>query len=91
MGSAGENLESKNTLSEDDQTYIRERVEQHLQYLENQERKRVGARVFCVACGAHGRVPLRRWHNSYICNDCWKILQKVGEDRFIKALKGEEE
>ena len=88
MGSDGENLVNENTLSEDDQTYIHERVEQ---YLENQKRKRTGARVFCVACGAHGRVPLRRWHNSYICNDCWKILQRVGEDQFIKALKGEEE
>lgn len=81
MESAGENLVN-------DQDYIHERVEQ---YLENQKRKRVGARVFCVACGAHGRVPLRRWHNSYICNDCWKILQKVGEEKFLKALKGEEE
>ena len=88
MGSDGENLESKNTLSEDDQNYIHERVEQ---YLENRKRKRTGARVFCVACGAHERVPLRRWHNSYICNNCWKILQKVGEEKFIKALKGEEE
>lgn len=88
MDSAGENLESKNTLSDDDQNYIHERVDR---YLENQKRKRVGAIVFCVACGAHGRVPLRRWHNSYICNDCWKILQKVGEEKFLKALKGEEE
>lgn len=88
MGSDGENLESKKTLSEDDQTYIHERVDR---YLENQKRKRVGARVFCVVCGAHGRVPLRRWHNSYICNDCWKILQRVGEEKFLKALKGEEE
>lgn len=87
MENAGENLVSEKMLSEDDQTYIHERVEQ---YLENRKRKRAGARVFCVACGAHGRVPLRRWHNSYICNDCWKILQKVGEDQFIKALKGEE-
>lgn len=89
MGSDGENLESKNALSEDDQNYIHERVKEHLEYFKKQ--KRTGARVFCVACGAHGRVPLRRWHNSYICNDCWKILQKVGEEKFIKALKGEEE
>ena len=45
--------------------------------------ERKGARVFCVRCGSTGqRTPLRRWHNSYICNECWKILKVVGEEEF---------
>ena len=48
-----------------------------------------GAKVFCVSCGAQKRT-LRKWHNSYLCVDCWKIMQNVGEEQFIKALRGEE-
>ena len=48
-----------------------------------------GARVFCVSCGAQKRT-LRKWHNSYLCTDCYKIMENVGEEKFIKALKGED-
>ena len=49
--------------------------------------ERKGARVFCVRCGSTGqRTPLRRWHNSYICNECWKILKAVGEKEFQKEV-----
>ena len=57
--------------------------------LQNLKAKRKGAKVFCVSCGAQKRT-LRKWHNSYLCTDCYKIMQNVGEDRFIKSLKGEE-
>ena len=53
--------------------------------------KRIGARVFCVRCGAGQRTPLRRWHNSYICEECWKILKVVGEEEFRRELEGEPE
>lgn len=55
-----------------------------------QERRSKGlypARVFCVSCGAGKRTPLRRWHNSYICSECWKILQAIGEEKFIETLR----
>ena len=48
-----------------------------------------GALVFCVACGAINRT-LRKWHNSYLCTDCFKIAQNVGDEKFIKALQGKE-
>lgn len=48
-----------------------------------------GARVFCVSCGAGKRTPLRKWHNSYICQSCWKMLNAIGEEEFIKRIKGE--
>lgn len=54
-----------------------------------QKGKRTGAKVFCVSCGAVNRT-LRKWHNSYLCTDCFKIAQNVGDEKFIKALKGEE-
>ena len=56
----------------------------------NLKAKRKGAKVFCVSCGAQKRT-LRKWHNSYLCTDCYKIMQNVGEEHFIKGLKGEEE
>ena len=56
---------------------------------ERQKKKRTGAKVFCVSCGAVNRT-LRKWHNSYLCVDCFKIAQNVGDEKFIKALKGEE-
>ena len=52
--------------------------------------KRVGSAVFCVSCGARQRT-LYKWHNSYICRDCRKILLDVGEEQFLKALRGEDE
>lgn len=56
---------------------------------ERQKGKRTGALVFCVSCGAKNRT-LRKWHNSYLCTDCYRIAQNVGDEKFIKALKGEE-
>lgn len=51
---------------------------------------RKGARVFCVRCGNPGnRTPLRKWHKSYICENCFKILRSIGEEAFIEDLKGE--
>lgn len=52
--------------------------------------KRMGSAVFCVSCGARQRT-LYKWHNSYICQDCRKILLSVGEEQFLKALRGEDE
>ena len=51
--------------------------------------KRIGARVFCVRCGAGQRTPLRKWHNSYICQECWKILKAVGEEAFRRELEAD--
>ena len=51
--------------------------------------QRKGSKVFCVSCGAINRT-LRKWHNSYLCAECWKILKNSGEEQFLKALKGEE-
>ena len=62
-------------------------VEKALQKL---KAKRKGAKVFCVGCGAVNRT-LRKWHNSYLCTDCYKIMKNVGEEHFIKGLKGEAE
>ena len=56
---------------------------------ERQKKKRTGAKVFCVSCGAVNRT-LHKWHNSYLCTDCFKIAQNVGDEKFIKALRGEE-
>ena len=52
--------------------------------------KRKGAKVFCISCGAGKRSPLRKWKNVYICSDCWKIKERIGDERFEKALIGEE-
>ena len=49
--------------------------------------KRVGAKVFCIRCGAGTRTPLRRWHNSYICEECFKILKAIGEEEFRRELE----
>ena len=56
--------------------------------LQKKKERRIGSRVFCVACGSHGRVPLRKWHNVYICDECRRILLNVGEEKFIDILKG---
>ena len=58
--------------------------------LQKLKAKRKGAKVFCVSCGAQNRT-LRKWHNSYLCTNCYKIMKNSGEEQFIKALKGEEE
>ena len=63
-----------------------ELVEKSLQKLKE---KRKGAKVFCVGCGAQKRT-LRKWHNSYLCIDCYKIMKNAGEEQFIKALQGGE-
>ena len=59
--------------------------------------ERKGAKVFCISCGAGKRSPLRKWKTNrrtgdaiYICSDCWKIKEQIGEERFEKALMGEE-
>lgn len=56
-----------------------------------------GAKVFCICCGGGKRSPLRKWKTNrrtgdaiYICSDCWKIKERIGEERFEKALIGEE-
>ena len=48
--------------------------------------ERKAAKVFCVSCGAGKRTPLRKWHNSYICSECWKIKEAIGEEAFIERL-----
>ena len=57
--------------------------------LTEKKRQRLGSKVFCVACGASKRT-LRKWHNSYLCTDCFKIAKYVGDDNFIQALKGKD-
>lgn len=57
--------------------------------IKERQSKRKGALVFCVACGAINRT-LRKWHNSYLCTDCFKIAQNVGDEKFIAALQGKE-
>ena len=54
--------------------------------LQKRKEKRVGARVFCVSCGARKRTPLRSWHDVYICENCWKMKNAIGEDAFMKKL-----
>lgn len=58
--------------------------------LQKLKAKRKGAKVFCVSCGAEKKT-LRKWHNSYLCEDCYKVMKNSGEEKFIKALKGEDE
>ncbi len=48
-------------------------------------RKRTGALVFCISCGAYG-VTLRKWHNSYICTDCMREHDRIGEEAFRKKV-----
>jgi len=56
--------------------------------MKERQAKRLGAQVFCVGCGAKKRT-LRKWHNSYLCVDCFKVASDLGDERYIKALKGE--
>jgi len=55
--------------------------------MKERQAKRTGAKVFCVACGASKRT-LHKWHNSYLCKDCFKTATEIGDDRFIKSLQG---
>lgn len=73
-------------LSEEQKMEIGKTVDR---IMEERKVNRTGARVFCIRCGAGKRTPLRRWHNSYICSECWKILQAIGEEAFINGMKGE--
>ena len=56
--------------------------------LQKLKENRKGAKVFCISCGAGNRIPLRKWKNVYICSDCWKIKERIGEEQFEKALRG---
>ena len=49
---------------------------------------RTKARVLCIGCGAQKRT-LRKWHKSYLCTDCYNIMMNIGEEKYIKALRGE--
>lgn len=55
--------------------------------LDENKRKRKGARVFCVGCGGGQRTPLRKWRKGYICVNCWKMKEAIGEDAFILRVK----
>ena len=54
--------------------------------IDERKAKRAGARVFCISCGGGTRSPLIRWHNSYICEHCWRILRAIGEEEFMKRI-----
>ena len=44
--------------------------------------RRKGSRVFCVRCGALGnRTPLRKWNDIYLCENCFKIMNAVEEEK----------
>ena len=73
-------------ISEEQQVEISKAVDR---ILDERKVKRGGSIVFCVSCDARKR-QLYKWHNSYICCDCRKILKNVGEEKFMKALMGEE-
>lgn len=66
----------------------RESFQEIMDYI-YQKTKRTGAKVFCINCGAGKRTPLRKWHNVYICENCWKLKNVIGEEAFIEDLKGE--
>ena len=51
--------------------------------------RRAGSHVFCVGCGALN-VTLYKWRNSYICRNCKKHMETIGEEAFIKAFSGKE-
>ena len=82
-----ENTGIRSELSLEEKSLLDKEIAQ-IMYEKRCERK--GAKVFCISCGAGNRVPLRKWKNVYICSDCWKIKEQIGEGQFLKALKGEE-
>ena len=79
----------KERHSDEDERTQRENYQKTLDGIFQNKSKRVGAKVFCICCGAEKRT-LRKWKNVYICSDCWKIKERIGEERFLKALRGEE-
>lgn len=76
--------------SDEDERTQRENYQKTLDGIFQNKSRRVGAKVFCICCGAGKRSPLRKWRNVYICSDCWKIKERIGEEQFEKALRGEE-
>lgn len=82
-----ENVGIRSELSPEEKSLLDKEI---AQILYEERCKRKGAKVFCISCGAGNRVPLRKWKNVYICSDCWKIKERIGEERFKKALMGEE-
>ena len=79
----------KERHSDEDERTQRENYQKILDDL-FQNNRADGAKVFCICCRAGERSPLRKWKNVYICSDCWKIKEQIGEERFKKALMGEE-
>lgn len=80
----------KKRHSDEDERTQRENYQKTLDGIFQNKSKRVGAKVFCICCRVGERSPLRKWKNVYVCSDCWKIKERIGEERFIKALRGEE-
>lgn len=75
--------EEKTNLTPEQQAEIEEKVEK---LIHEKKVQRTGARVFCIRCGAYRRTPLRKWKNVYICQNCWKIKNTIGEDEFIADI-----
>ncbi len=63
--------------------------EQIDEILHQKKIRRAGSHVFCVGCGALN-VTLYKWRNSYICRNCKKHMETIGEEAFIKAFSGKE-
>lgn len=82
-----ENAGIRSELSPEEKSLMDKEI---AQILHEKRCKRKGAKVFCICCGAGKRSPLRKWKNVYICSDCWKIKERIGDERFKKALMGEE-
>lgn len=87
----------KERHSDEDERTQRENYQKTLDGIFQKKSRRVGAKVFCICCGAGKRSPLRKWKTNrrtgdaiYICSDCWKIKEQIGDERFEKALIGEE-
>ena len=80
-----ENAGIRSELSPEEKSLLDKEI---ARILHEERCKRKGAKVFCISCGAGKRSPLRKWRNVYICSDCWKIKERVGEEQFEKALRG---
>ena len=77
----------KERHSDEDERTQRENYQKILDDL-FQNNRADGAKVFCICCGGGKRSPLRKWKNVYICSNCWKIKERIGEEQFEKALRG---